>query len=133
MLVKNLRTCIVLAALSIALCGDGRAEGLRPQVAVPTPGIVPRDAIVFSISAAERGADLTGREDATEILQRALDELKSKGGGTLFLPAGRYRLEKSLRIDGGVALRGEWAKPGSAAGTKGTILCVFGGRGEEGP
>ena len=133
MLVKNLRTCIVLAALSIALCGDGRAEGLRPQVAVPTSGIVPRDAIVFSISAAERGADLTGREDATEILQRALDELKSKGGGTLFLPAGRYRLEKSLRIDGGVALRGEWAKPGSTAGTNGTILCVFGGRGEEGP
>ena len=109
---KNLRTCIVLAALSIALCGDGRAEGLRPQVAVPTSGIVPRDAIVFSISAAERGADLTGREDATEILQRALDELKSKGGGTLFLPAGRYRLEKSLRIHGGDALRGDWAKPG---------------------
>ena len=125
------------AVLALACVAGGFGlvadEALQPRLAVPSPGLVPRDAIVYSINAVERGADRTGKTDCTAVLQKALDELKNRQGGTLFLPAGRYRLEKSLRIEGGVSLRGEWAKPDKGGLGKGTILCVYGGRGEDEP
>ena len=128
-----LRVACAAAACMAGACAGFAAEGLKPQLAVPTAGLVPRDAIVYSINAVARGADRTGKADCSAILQQALDELKQQEGGTLFLPAGRYRLDKSIRIEGGVALRGEWAKPAPTTLGKGTILCVYGGRGETEP
>lgn len=41
-------------------------------------------------------------------LQSALDALKASGGGTLYLPAGRYLVDKPIKIPSGVELRGSW-------------------------
>lgn len=46
--------------------------------------------------------------DVSGQLQEKLDELKAMGGGTLYLPAGRYLVEKPFRIPSGVELRGSW-------------------------
>lgn len=47
-------------------------------------------------------------KDISSELQSALDALKASGGGTLYLPAGRYLVDKSIKIPSGVELRGSW-------------------------
>lgn len=47
-------------------------------------------------------------KDISSELQSALDALKTSGGGTLYLPAGRYLVDKPIKIPSGVELRGSW-------------------------
>jgi hypothetical protein len=47
---------------------------------------------VTDVTKAPYAADPTGRADAREAIQRALDDVGRKGGGVVFLPAGTYRL-----------------------------------------
>lgn len=47
-------------------------------------------------------------KDISSELQSALDALKASGGGTLYLPAGRYLVDKPIKIPSGVELRGSW-------------------------
>lgn len=47
-------------------------------------------------------------KDISSELQSALDTLKASGGGTLYLPAGRYLVDKPIKIPSGVELRGSW-------------------------
>lgn len=75
--------------------------------------------------------------DVSSKLQNALNEVKSAGGGTLYLPAGRYLVNSPVKIPSGVELRGTWdvhhhtqnggtglltAYAGGAAGEKGASL-----------
>ena len=76
-------------------------------------------------------------EDVSVQLQTALNELKAVGGGTLYLPGGRYLVNNPVRIPSGVELRGTWdvqhhtqsggtaiftTYAGGAAGEKGASL-----------
>jgi hypothetical protein len=76
-------------------------------------------------------------EDVSAKLQTALNELKAAGGGTLYLPGGRYLVNNPIKIPSGVELRGTWdvqhhtqsggtgiltTYAGGAAGEKGTSL-----------
>ena len=74
------------------------------------------------LDAVSRGADPSGLRDSAGAMQKALDELRDAGGGTLLLPPGLYRLEKPLNVDGGCAILG---KPG-----KRPVLCVRFGHGD---
>ena len=80
-----------------------------------------------------------GDGDCSSALQAAIDRLHAEGGGTLFLPAGRYELHQSIRLRAGVTLRGdnppvEVVPEGSALpgrlpriappDTLGTLLCL---------
>lgn len=47
-------------------------------------------------------------KDISSEFQSALDALKASGGGTLYLPAGRYLVDKPIKIPSGVELRGSW-------------------------
>lgn len=46
------------------------------------------------------GADNTGSKDSTAAIQLALYDCKSMGGGTVYLPAGRYLVTSGLVIPG---------------------------------
>ena len=65
----------------------------------PAPGAeeTPRAAVQAGrvVNAAALGVDATGRGDAAPALQRAIDEL-APTGGVLYLPAGRYRIDRTL-------------------------------------
>jgi len=71
------------------------------------------------LSEDDYGIDPTGVADATAIIQNALNECQKNGGGTVFLPAGKYRITRGLRIPAFVTLRGDWQDPdeGNAYGT----------------
>ena len=72
-----------------------------------------------------------GAQDASKIIQHALDEAGETGGGDVFLPQGRYRLEGELRIPPGVTLKGSWNAPHHAQLKTGTVLLAYSGRGQE--
>jgi len=70
-------------------------------------------------------ADPTGEKDSREAFQTALDKLgANRRGGTLFVPAGRYRISGQLYIPTGVTMRGEWKRPEKGQPIEGTILMV---------
>jgi len=47
-------------------------------------------------------------EDVSVQLQEALNAVRTAGGGTLYLPAGRYLVNQPFTIPSGVELRGSW-------------------------
>ena len=68
--------------------------------------------------------DNTGAVDCTAELQRALNDCHDKGGGTVYLPAGTYRIDGRLTIPSHVTLRGDWQDPDE--GTEyGTVLDIY--------
>lgn len=66
-------------------------------------------------------ADPTGAADSTAAIRQALADCEENGGGTVFLPAGRYRLTSSLTVPSFVTLRGDWQDP-DTGNEYGTIL-----------
>lgn len=67
--------------------------------------------------------------DCTPIIQSALDRVSASGGGVVYLPAGRYRIDGRLFLRRDVTLRGDWAPPTTKGWQKGTILMLSADRG----
>lgn len=61
------------------------------------------DLSVVSVTVSARDA----RENASEVIQAAIDECAANGGGTVLLTSGEYTLKVPLRIRTSVILRGE--------------------------
>ena len=69
------------------------------------------------------GADNTGKEDATEAILSALFQAQVDGGGTVYLPEGKYLVTDVISVPTNVVLRGEWQSPAKEkAGNSGTVL-----------
>lgn len=68
------------------------------------------------------GADPTGREDSTEAIRKAIDYIGGKGGGTVYLPKGQYRVTGSITVDNYVTLMGYYRNPDAAEGDYGTVI-----------
>ncbi len=47
-------------------------------------------------------------KDISAQLQKALNEVKAAGGGTVYLPGGRYLVNNPIKVPSGVELRGTW-------------------------
>ncbi|NMA47080.1 MAG: hypothetical protein GX945_11030 [Lentisphaerae bacterium] len=60
--------------------------------------------------------------DWAPALQRAIDELATRGGGTLFLPAAEYPINSPVVVKEGVVLRGDNPRP--AVAEFGTIFVI---------
>lgn len=52
----------------------------------------------INVTDSEYGAKGSDRKDDTEAIQKALDEVGEAGGGTVYIPSGKYYIEKSLII-----------------------------------
>lgn len=107
------------------------ANGLaRKPLAEPNPRIMNtvnqgEDYVlaVYSASDAAYNLDLSGSADVSDKLQRMLDDCAQTGGGTVFLPVGKYRITKSINIPTHVTLRGDWKDPDLVSnGDYGTII-----------
>ena len=79
-------------------------------------------------------ADNTGKADASAAIQKALGDVSAHGGGTVYLPAGRYRLDRHISVPATVTLCGDWRKPEPGQPLAGTVLCAYADRGNaDGP
>ena len=74
-------------------------------------------------------------EDVSAQLQKALNEIKANGGGTLYLPGGRYLVNNPIKVPSGVELRGTWdVQHHTQSGGVGIFTNYAGGAtGEKGP
>ncbi len=70
------------------------------------------------------GADPTGKTDSTKAIQRMLDACADNGGGTVYLPQGRYKVTSTIRIPAFVYLHGDWNDPDGEGfnGEYGTVI-----------
>jgi len=74
-------------------------------------------------------------EDISAKLQTALNTVKAAGGGTVYLPGGRYLLNNPIKVPSGVELRGNWdVQHHTQSGGVGIFTNYAGGAaGEKGP
>jgi len=75
--------------------------------------------------------DKTGTTNSQSGIQELLNKLGNAGGGTLYLSAGKYKIDGLLVIPKGVVLRGDWKQPRKDAPLEGAILMAYSGRGSE--
>lgn len=64
-----------------------------------------------------------GAVDSTAGIQKALNDCKAAGGGTVYLPAGQYMITASLDVPSRVTLMGDWHDPDDVEGDDyGTVI-----------
>jgi len=106
------------------------------------PAIVPtryptEDVVVADVDARDFGVDARGVADSTAALQEALDTCQDAGGGTVWLPEGRYRVTDTIEVGAYCTLRGDRRDPdthrGDLDGRYGTVVVADLPSGENGP
>lgn len=80
------------------------------------------------------GAVGDGQTDCTAAFQKALDEAHQAGGGVVEVPAGRYRINGTVRVPAHVTLQGVFRSAPNpprlgATNVTGTVLLAYAGRG----
>ncbi|WP_410792125.1 discoidin domain-containing protein [Kribbella sp. C-35] len=106
---------------------------LVPVVA-PTPRLVStsnptEDGVVADFDATQFGADRSGRRDSTQAIQQAIYACQDAGGGTVWLPAGQYRVTDTIEVHAFCSVRGDH---GQKLGT-GTVIVADLPSGDDGP
>lgn len=79
---------------------------------------------MFDVSASPYFAAADGVSDDTAAIQDALDDAGANGGGTVYLPAGKYRVDGHLEVPAGVELRGAQDVPFHTM-SHGTVLYAY--------
>ena len=92
-----------------------------------------RDAVVADFDATTFGADPRGVKDSTPALQAALWDCYDAGGGTVWLPAGTYRVTGTVEVPAFCTLRGDRRDPDRGRGDYGTVVRADLPSGDDGP
>ncbi len=124
--IEFLLVLLVLLLFTRGSAGADAGRGLTPRVVkthYPT-----EDLVIATAVATDYGVKADGATDDSAALQQAIAQVAAAGGGVLFLPEGRYRLDGPITVKETVTLRGDWTSP--EHGVKGTILMITGGRGD---
>lgn len=119
--------------LSFSRGGMGEAPENRPAYPVVADSPYESDDLpLYTMNVMKMGAKADGVTDDTAVIQRALNQTGTFGGGTVYLPAGTYCIKGTLRVPEMVTLRGDFRGPDDdqAPGT-GTVLLAYEGRGDE--
>ncbi|MEN8155531.1 MAG: glycosyl hydrolase family 28-related protein [Bacteroidota bacterium] len=103
--------------------------GFKKMDVPPHPySAVPRPASDELFDVVEYGAVADGVTDNTAAIQSALDAAGANGGGTVYIPAGMYRIGSHLVVPSGVELRGIWDVPHHTI-SRGSVLLAYEGKG----
>lgn len=95
-----------------------------PTVAVPT--LNPTETVVATATPQQYGAVGDGVSDDTAAFQNAIDAIfnrGNRGGGVLYVPAGRYAFYGNLTLPIGVTIHGDWTD--WSVGTGGAVGTIF--------
>ncbi len=123
---KNQRLILLLALCTSLVAGAKEPDWKIIKTKYPTADIV-----VAGFNVLDFGAKGNGKSDCTKAFQTALNQMAEAGGGTVFVPEGKYAFKGSLKIPPSVTLRGDWKQPTPEdPGVRGTVLMPFGGKGD---
>ena len=136
----NKITISILAGLFLAVTpvAAGAATYERKPQVVDNPDYPTPDVKVVEMNILDYSADANkGNTNVTTIIQQMLNALGDassypsgerqayrKTGGTLYLPAGTYKIDGRITVPRGVSIRGDWKKPVKGEKIEGTILKV---------
>ncbi len=112
--------CFIMVSGFVLPCfaTEGEHSAVIIDTVYPTEDIVIADIIVTD---SPYGADPSGVSDSTKAIQKAIDDCAANGGGTVWLPVGRYRVTGSIYIRQFVTLRGDYQDPDAGA-DYGTVI-----------
>ncbi|MBQ2848224.1 MAG: hypothetical protein IJE74_08205 [Clostridia bacterium] len=101
----SLLFCVLIAINAFVPCfaSDGAITPRIIETVYPTDDVVIADIVI--------NADRSGETDVTSIIQQAIDDCAANGGGTVWLPEGKYRITGSLYIRQFVTLMGDYQDP----------------------
>lgn len=139
--------CVLLSVTLLTGCGDGEAVSSVTSGETASTAEIPlkltkeneqkpfvvvnrynkNDVFVATIDVtkAPYNADNTGKTDATKAIQMAMTHACGYyNGGTVYLPAGTYKITSSLSIQSTVTLRGEFDPNCLKTGNFGTVLSI---------
>lgn len=69
------------------------------------------------------GADASGIEDSTDAIKNAIKYVSSLGGGTVYLPKGKYRITSSINVENYVTIIGNYVDPNTVTnGDYGSLI-----------
>ncbi len=88
--------------------GAVAGTGFIVETLYPTDDVV---VATVDITKAPYNADSTGKTDVTAILNKALSDVSDAGGGTVWMPAGKYLVTDTVSIPAYCTLRGDWEDP----------------------
>lgn len=80
------------------------------------------DIVISDYDVTDFGADSTGTNDSTTAIQDALNTCRAEGGGTVYLPAGTYKVSRMITVPPFCQIRGDWRDPDSGSGSYGTVI-----------
>lgn len=122
----------------IGISDISQSPALRTFVSKPllvTPTFASEDVVVadYVVTSPAYNADNTGVLDSTAAIQSALNDCYTKGGGTVWMPAGTYKVTNTIKIPSFVTLKGDWRDPDSGSGSYGTVVKAMVASGDSGP
>jgi len=100
---------IIAAGTFVAAAAPGTAK--LAATVFPTESLVVADFDVSEMELSGQWADPTGTADATDFIQAAIDACAARGGGTVWLPKGKYRVTQGIDVKAFVTLCGDWRSP----------------------
>ena len=71
-------------------------------------------------------ADTTNTYDIGPVLQQALNDMAAAGGGVVYIPGGRYRLDSAVTVPAGVELKGSCTFPQHSHAYSSTLYTTYG-------
>lgn len=83
-------------------------KGFIVNTVFPTEDVV---IAVADVTKEPYNADSTGAKDVTDIINKALSDVSKSGGGTVWMPAGKYLVKGSVNVPSYCTLRGDWQDP----------------------
>ncbi len=125
------RTLLIVVASFAGARSLTSAITLKPRIVPqvgPSAEVVVADAVVTDWPFL---ADRTGKRDSTQAFTDALAAVSSLGGGTVFAPAGLYRIDGTLVIPPSTTLRGADLRDRNDPNRIGTLLLASSGEGDE--
>ncbi|HWD80321.1 MAG TPA: glycosyl hydrolase family 28-related protein, partial [Kribbella sp.] len=105
------------------------APVVSPQPKLVQTSNPTEDGVVADFDATQYGADPSGKRDSTKAIQQAIYACQDAGGGTIWLPAGRYKVTDTIEVHAFCTLRGDH---GPKLGT-GTVIVADLAPGDDGP
>lgn len=109
--------------------GVAGAKGATPGGVPTNIGATPDESPVYTLNVRSFGARADGKTDDTQAFQRAINEAGSRGGGSVFVPQGRYLIASHLNLPAHVTLRGVSEIPDTPDGNWVSVLLAVEGQG----
>ncbi|MFC0625511.1 discoidin domain-containing protein [Kribbella deserti] len=94
----------------------------KPQAKLVQTVNPTEDGVIADFDITKYDVDRTGQLDATKAIQKSLYDCQDAGGGTVWLPVGKYRVSDTLEVHAFCTLRGDRRDPDVARGHYGTMI-----------